>query len=111
METRLFSRDEGTGITRWFHYDHTTDDVTIETVQDVTGIVEGNKAEYASIDERARWKDGLGNRVATIPLSVLSDLQRKGIYNHGTGVADQKAMTRWLNDPDNRFFRTRPGRI
>jgi hypothetical protein len=26
-------------------------------------------------------------------------------------IDDPSAMKRWLNDPDNRFFRTRPGRV
>lgn len=104
-ETRLFSADPAAGITRWWHYDEALDQQTIETVQDVTELVSGNKCEYASIDERARWKDGLGERVASIPMSIYFDLKRRGIED------DQKALRAWLNDSDNRFFRCRPGRI
>jgi len=26
-------------------------------------------------------------------------------------IDDQAYMNRWLNDPDNQFFRTRPGKV
>ena len=41
----------------------------------------------------------------------LSDkLNQQGIMR-GFHVLDQKAFFKWLNDPDNRFFRTKQGRI
>jgi len=81
----------------------------IETRQDVGGILEANKREYNSHDERARWSDHMfGNKVASIPLTVIDDLNKKGIMR-GFHVLDQKAFTKWLNEPDNRYFRTRPG--
>jgi hypothetical protein len=33
------------------------------------------------------------------------ELKQQGI------IDDPKALRRWLNDPDNRYFRTRPGRV
>jgi len=44
-------------------------------------------------------------RVASIPLNVYYDLKRRGIAD------DPKAMKKWLNDPDNRVFRTREGTV
>ena len=83
--------------------------LVIETRQDVSGIVESNKREFNSYDERAKWSDHIfGNKVASIPLTVIDDLNKKGIMR-GFHVLDQKAFTKWLNEPDNRFFRTRPG--
>jgi hypothetical protein len=29
----------------------------------------------------------------------------------GFHIIDQKKFKAWLNDPENRYFRTRPGRI
>lgn len=87
-----------------FHDDPHTGGFIIETIRDVTPIVEDNKAEYASIDERARYSSsGIGGKVATIPAEIVQKLMTEGIWG------DQKAMKRWLNDPDNRCFRTRPG--
>jgi len=83
--------------------------LVIETRQDVSGIVESNKREFNSYDERAKWSDHMfGNKVASIPLTVIDDLNKKGIMR-GFHVLDQKAFTKWLNEPDNRYFRTRPG--
>ena len=36
---------------------------------------------------------------------LLRQLQASG------KITDQAYMKRWLNDPDNRFFRTRPGQV
>jgi hypothetical protein len=83
----------------------------IETRQDVTGIIEQNRKEYSSHDERSKWSDNLfGNKVASIPLTVIDDLNKKGIMR-GFHVLDEKRFKSWLNDSDNRFFRTRPGII
>jgi hypothetical protein len=84
---------------------HDLDDKTIgyESVQDATDIVEVNKAFMADTDEHARYGD-MG-RVAQIPTVVWFELVRKGI------AQDEVALRKWLNDPDNRLFRTRPGRV
>jgi hypothetical protein len=50
-------------------------------------------------------KHGEWSKVASIPLSVLYDLKARGIAD------DPKKMKAWLNDPDNRAFRTRDARI
>ena len=92
---------------------HKTDDggLVIETVQDVSGIVESNRKQFNSYDERARWSDDLlGNKIASIPLTVIDELNKQGIMR-GFHVLDQTRFKAWLNNPDNRAFRTRPGRI
>ncbi len=49
--------------------------IVIQTRQDVSDIIEQNKKEYNSYDERARWSDQLfGNKVASIPMTVIDDL-------------------------------------
>ena len=83
--------------------------IVIETRQDVSGIIEQNKKEYNSFDERARWSDHLfGNKVASIPLTVIDDLNKLGIMR-GFAVLDEKRFKAWLNNSDNRVFRTRTG--
>lgn len=104
IETRLFNVMPEFGIVEKWHYDDENDTATIETVQDAEGIIEANKAVYATVDERARYGDGV-HHVARIPLAVLADLKKKGIAD------DPAAMKRWLNDPENKFFRVRPGRV
>ena len=83
--------------------------IIIETRQDVSGIIEQNKKEYNSFDERARWSDEMfGNKVASIPLTVIDDLNKLGIMR-GFAVLDEKRFKAWLNNSDNRVFRTRTG--
>jgi len=85
--------------------------IIIETRQDISGNIEQNRKEFNSFDERAKWSDDMfGNKVASIPLTVIDDLNAKGIMR-GFAVLDQKRMKEWLNSPDNRYFRTRPGQV
>lgn len=80
----------------------------IKDEQNVAPILEANKAAYNQVDERARW--GELTRVAEIPNSVIADLNAQGIMR-GFVVVDQKRIKAFLNDPANRFLRTRPGRV
>ncbi len=82
--------------------------LVVKAESNLTPIIEANKASYNTFDERSRWGDF--NRVAEIPFPVIEDLNRQGIMR-GFVVLDQKKMKAWLNNPDNRFFRTRPGKI
>ena len=102
-EKKLFDKDDALGITRIWHYDPDTDQATIETRQDVSAIIEENKNEYAQIDERAQW--GEWTKVASIPMSIYYQLKREGKLD------DEAYMKRWLNDPDNKYFRTRSGEV
>lgn len=103
MEKRLFDVDPFTGATQYFYHDEETDETVIETVQNVDLILEANKDSFNSIDEKARWGDG--KMIARIPLNLYYDLKQKGV------VDDEAAFRRWLNDSENRFFRTRPGKV
>lgn len=103
MDKKLFDYDPFLGITEYFYYDPDTDKVTIQQVQNTTRILEQNKAQFNATDERAKW--GEWSKVASIPINLWADLNAKGI------VRDKAAFKRWLNDPDNRYFRTRPGQV
>lgn len=103
MSKKLFDYDPETGTTKWWHYDADRDEAKIETVFEVGDIIEANKAQFNSTDERAKW--GEWSRVASIPMALFYRLKQQGILD------DQAAIKRWLNDPDNRLFRTRPGRV
>lgn len=101
MQKRLFSHDPLTGITKYWHV-KSNGEYVIETVQETSHDVDN--AKYRNMtDKRTKW--GEMARVASIPLSVFYDLKRKGIAD------DPKAFKKWLNDPDNRVFRTREGTV
>lgn len=104
-ESRPLKGSRAKGMTRIFHYDHTDDSYGIETVSNVGPLLEKNKIMYSSYDERARWsKDGF-ERVGSIPAKVWFALEKSGI------AGNPELLKKWLNDPDNRKFRTRPGRV
>ncbi|AJY05500.1 hypothetical protein SB768_08110 [Burkholderia sp. SIMBA_043] len=91
------------GIERYWHYDEHTDTATIENRQNHDPVLERNKQRFNSIDERTRWGDF--TKVASIPLVIYQDLKAKGIAD------DPSALKKWLNDPENVYFRTRPGKV
>ena len=101
--SRHFDYDPLTATRRIMHFDPETERGIMEAQQDVTGIVELNKAEFNATDERTRYTDM--TRVARIPMGILMELHRKGI------AQDQERFAKWLDDPDNKVFRTRPGRM
>lgn len=79
------------------------DDLVIEEVQDVQDVIDLNKREYnARMGERFA---GDQVPVARIPAIVWQDLIAKGI------AYDEERLKAWMNDPDNRAFRTRPGKV
>jgi hypothetical protein len=45
-----------------------------------------------------------------LPFTIIDTLNRKGIMR-GFAVIDEKEFKKFLNDPENRFFRTRPGKV
>lgn len=85
--------------------------IIVATKQDVSDIIEQNKREYNSFDERARWSDDpFGNKIASIPMTVIDDLNKQGIMR-GFAVLDDVRFAAFLNDPLNRAWRTRTGRV
>lgn len=96
----IFNRNDHLGITRWFDYDEESDTFGIHTEQDVAPAIEANKQLFN--EAPTNWRGDM-HLVASIPMSIYFDLKQKGIAD------DDAAMKRWLNDPDNRVFRTRAG--
>jgi len=86
------------------------DQLIIKQEQNITDIIEANKADYNATDSKASWGDTLNNRVARIPLVVFAELEKQGI-TRGFTIIDMKRFKDWLNNPENRVFRTRAGRI
>ena len=104
MHTKLFDINPVTGTRKMWHYDAEKDEATIETIIDATQIVADNKDRFNSFDEKANWKGDM-HHVASIPMALFYQMKAEGKLD------DQAYMKRWLNDPDNRAFRTRPGEV
>lgn len=105
MRARPFSSDSESLLTRVAYLDDVDQKLIIDTQQDVTDIVEDSKAQFKEHDDRSRFGGDGMVRVAQIPMVLFMALKEKGITD------DPKAFAAWLNDPDNRHFRTRPGRV
>lgn len=101
MSKRFFDADPETGITRYWHVKENGEYV-IETEQRLD-VDDSNTRQRNLTDKRTKWGDV--NKVASIPLSVYYRLKREGIAD------DPAALKKWLNNPDNRVFRTREGTL
>lgn len=106
-ERRVLDFDPHSGIKHNFVYEAgetpSQDRFVIETTQDVSDIIARNRASANDVDKHKPW--GEWSKVASLPLSIYYDLKQQGILD------DKKRFTKWLNDPDNKYFRTRGGRI
>lgn len=100
---RLFNLDPATGTVERFHWRPSTEEFVIEDRQNVDAILDQNHALKTS-DARHK-RSSLMRRVAAIPLNIYYDLLARGI-KPGTAAFDK-----WLDDPDNRAWRTDNAKI
>ena len=99
-------------IKRSVKYDHDEDKLVQHSVQDISPMLELNKKEYnkdymhGSVDTPE-----LGMRkVASIPLVIIE----KWKHELGVDIMNKEhwpKIKRLLNDPENRFFRTKKGHL
>ena len=108
MKKRLVKKDVATGKETWAHYDE-DGKIIFESTQNVDALLNQNKSERN--DYRA---DSLiGNtqkhhqKVAEIPTALYHQL----IQELGQPKDNPKGWKKWLNDYDNRFFRTSGGKV
>lgn len=95
----------GTAVHTLFHYDEAEDRGIIETIQDVEPIMDLNKQQSNSAD--SNWNQTM-NHVARIPKSVIEQYRiEKGIDL----MNDEAELKKFLNDPDQRVWRTRGGNV
>jgi hypothetical protein len=101
-DLRLFDEDPLAGTRTLFQALNDEGDFQLITQQDHEPIMQGALDERNVADDD--WKGDI-HKVATIPMPVLMELERKGI------TRDQAEFKRWLNDPKNAVFRTRRGKV
>lgn len=107
-DPRFFDHDPLTGAVEYYHYDLETKGFFIERRMDVEPIVEVAKA--LSNDAADNWRADM-HHVATLPDVITMKLMKAGILAGPGKVLDQKRFKAWLNDRDNRMWRTKPGVI
>ena len=86
-------------------YDANKEEYIIETVQKVDGIKDLAKEQmqqHRAGDTQKHWQ-----KVGEIPNTIYYDLLQK----FGSPQQNPKAWFRWLQDNDNKAFRTTNGRL
>jgi len=96
---RLLDTNPVLGISRYFHY-HDNGTFTIETVQDVGGIVEANKRQFN--DAEKRFGPGMWHHVGRIPLNL---------YYQYIQTGDDSDIKKFLNLSDNKAWLVKPVKI
>ena len=92
-----------------FHSTADEKEFTINTYQDCSPILEENKKSYNHYgDKLTPGKAGEGVRVASIPLNVWEQWKKD---TNGEIEKNHNLMKKYLNDPDNKYFRTTPTRV
>jgi hypothetical protein len=87
---------------------------TINTYQDVQPIIERNKLNFNNYGDKLTFgkASGMGTddgvTVASIPTNVWEQWCRE---TDDAIKKDNKLLAKYLNDPDNKYFRTTPTRI
>jgi len=104
MDKKLFDHNPDSGITQWFIPSSDGKQFTIQTTQQVGNTIEANRERYKQFDEKAGWKGDM-HHVARIPIQLYYQLKKTGV------TESESKMKAWLNSPENRYFRTRPGRV
>jgi hypothetical protein len=85
----------------------------IKTETQLDDFIDHTKAQYNQRSEKTGWGDSpldAKNKIASLPLEIIETLNVMGIMR-GFYITDQKALKKWLNNPDNKVFRTRGGQV
>ena len=90
------------GVTK---YEEDDNQFTLTTEQNVAPLLDKNKEEYHS---GVNTGGPFGRKVASIPLVTW---QRWIKETNGEIQRDPAVLARYLNDPDNKYFRTHNSRI
>ena len=87
--------------------DYMDDNGVISRAQDVTAILEANKQEQLQDRFKGFRRAPTFRRVASIPVAVFDIAKAQGIDL----LNDPEALKKFLNDPQNRAFRTTLERV
>lgn len=109
MNWRLLDHDPLTGVKTWFAHDPVAKKNHFRTEQDIEGIFENNKA-LQNEDDKGWSKSKEWRRVAEIP-NVIQEMWMNQYGVDPLAKGNEKLLKRLLNDSDNRFLRTAPGRV
>lgn len=106
MESRVFDASPMGGGVRRFFFDDAENKYHVEHKVDLQAHIDFTRELYKESPDNMQ---GEMLPVASIPTVLWPELEKKGIMTRGGRIMDDQKMKAWLNDPDNRAFRTRPG--
>jgi hypothetical protein len=102
-EWQLLRDDPVTGTRKWIMAID-EDNFVVKTETYLHSIIAEDNAKMLAANEGKRWGDG--QVFARVPLDIkLRELKEP------TEQEDHKWLSRWYNDPDNRQWRTFPGKV
>lgn len=101
MQKRITRADSQARLEHVLHRSNDGDTIVAQTRQDIEPILEENQALRNS---RSGFKGDM-HHVASIPLVVYEKLWKEGI------AQDEDRLRDWLNNSDNKMFRTHPGQL
>ena len=81
--------------------------VSLQSVEDVTAILEANKKAQRDVEAHGRRTMGQGTQTSMYQLGELSALQVHELMKQGIWD-DDAALRRWFNDLDNELWRIDP---
>lgn len=86
--------------------DEVDDTVTFNTVQDVEPIIDDNKRRFNDYgDKLSLGKRGEWHQVASVPHNIWEQWLQQ---TQGAISKDPELLARYLNDPDNKYFKVAP---
>ena len=94
----IFDKDEHTTTT----FEESADSFTLTRHQDAQPIIDQNALERNSGANNST-RTALGRKVASIPLVVWQEWMKE---TNGDIQNDPKLLAKYLNDPDNKYFKT-----
>lgn len=107
MSGRLFSLDAVTRSVEKFHYDETTGDVTITDKQEVGDLITANREDKAAGQSRKNFQRLVGR----VPENIYWYWQMKWRKEGRSNREIRALWVKFLNDPDNKDFKTIDGRV
>lgn len=108
MNKRLVQKDTATGKETWAHFNE-DGKIIFESKQDVNPLLSKNMEERNAYRANSLIGDTQkhNQKVAEIPTALYHHL----IEELGQPKDNPKGWKKWLNDYDNRFFRTGGGNV
>ena len=87
-------------------FDDSSDAFVIQTKEDATPVLDANKRKYNDYgDKLTPGKRGEWHHAASIPATIWEKWIQE---TNGEIQKDPKLLARYLNDPDNKYFKTAP---